>query len=67
MGISTLLQQQANELSEAIEQLSEQHAWALARGYKELARAYLVGQTELLRRMGDVQALISLIEIDDEQ
>lgn len=65
MDIRKHLQQQYDELSEAIEQLSEQYESARVRGYKELARAYLVGQTELIRRLGDVNALIHLI--DDEQ
>lgn len=65
MDIRTHLQQQAKELREALSQLDEQYVWAKVRKYKELARAYLVGQTELLRRLGDVNALIDLI--DDEQ
>lgn len=62
MDIRTHLQQQANELGEAVSQLDEQYAWAKARGYKELARAYLVGQAELLRRVADVSSLLGLLD-----
>ena len=62
MDIRDHLEQQYNELDAAISQLSEQHEWARDRGYKELARAYLVGQTELIRRLGDVNALLHLID-----
>jgi len=62
MDIRTHLQQQADELCKAIEHLSQQRAWVKERNYTELARAYLVGQTELLRRLNDVNALIDLID-----
>lgn len=65
MDIRNHLQQQENELSEAIGQLDEHYEWATERQDKELARAYLVGQAELLRRLADVQALINTL--DDEQ
>lgn len=65
MDIRSHLVQQDNELSKAISQLDEQYAWAKARGYNALARAYLVGQAELLRRMSEVNALIN--HIDNEQ
>lgn len=65
MDIRSHLIKQANELGEATEQLDEQYAWAKARGYNELARAYLVGQAELLRRVADVNSLINTL--DDAQ
>lgn len=65
MDIRKHLQQQDNELREAIELLSEQYEWARARGHNVLAQAYLVAQAELLRRVADVKALIYLI--GDEQ
>ena len=65
MYIRSHLVQQATELGEAASQLDEQYAWAKARGHNELARAYLVGQAELLRRLADVDALIN--HIDNEQ
>lgn len=60
MYIRTHLQQQENELREAISQLDEQYAWAKARGYNVLARAYLVGQVELLRNKAEIADLIRL-------
>lgn len=65
MDIRNHLQQQENELREAIDQLGEQYVWARARGHNVLAQAYLVAQAELLRRVADVKALIYLI--GDEQ
>ena len=62
MDIRSHLVQQENELREAAGQLDEQYSWAKARGHKELARAYLVGQAELLRRLSDVNALITHID-----
>ena len=64
MDIRTHLVQQATELGEAAGQLDEQYSWAKARGHKELARAYLVAQAELLRRLYDVNALIHLIDAE---
>lgn len=61
-GYMSYLQQQENELREAISQLDEQYAWAKAREHNVLARAYRVGQAELLRRLADVKALIYLID-----
>lgn len=61
MDVRSRLMQQHHELSEAISQLDEQYAWAKARGYKELSRAYLVGQAELLRRVADVNSLINIL------
>lgn len=62
MHIRTHLQQQENELAEAISQLDEQYAWAKARGYNVLARAYLVGQAELLRNKEEITKLIRLTD-----
>lgn len=62
MDIRPHLVQQYKELGEAISQLDEQYAWAKARGYTELARAYLVGQAELLRRVADVNKLIDILD-----
>jgi len=65
MGIRSHLVQQATELGEAISQLDEQYAWAKANGRNVCARAYLVAQAELLRRVADVNSLINTL--DDEQ
>lgn len=64
MDIRSRLVQQATELGEAVSQLDEQYAWAKARGYNELARAYLVGQAELLRRVADVNSLINTLDAE---
>lgn len=40
------------------------NAYASARGYKELARAYLVGQTGLLRRLTDTDKLIDVLDYE---
>lgn len=62
MDIRPHLMQQDNELREAIRQLDEQYAWAKARGYNALARAYLVGQAELLRNKEEIIKLVRLTD-----
>lgn len=64
MDIRPHLQRQDNELREALRQLDEQYLWARARGYTELARAYLVGQAELLRRIAEVKRLIYVLDYE---
>lgn len=64
MDIRSHLVQQATELREAVSQLDEQYTWAKANGRNVLARAYLVAQAELLRRLYDVNALIHLIDAE---
>lgn len=65
MDIRAHLQQQENELVEAINQLDEQYEWAKAHGRNVLAQAYRAGQAELLLRKSDITNLIRLI--DNEQ
>ena len=60
MYLHTHLLQKENELGEAIEQLSRHYVWARDHGYNVLARAYLVGQAELLRNKAEIKDLIRL-------